>query len=171
MNKSERKAIGITLSLFAHFIILQDFTFVHNLDFSSNLSPIVLELNQNTPSLSSEDEGLALQHSPNNEENAAINQKRLIRQQFLEEVSNAIHQRRLNLGNHNLIGIAWYSFTIEEDGSFSSIKLEKSSGNFELDKDAFYAISHASHVVKRPKILGEENFNIMLPIKYQYALQ
>lgn len=171
MQEKERRATAITLSLFAHFLVLQgtwDFT---RPEVSSALPPLVLEFSTTQQVFDSSEEGLSLhQNLEEPADKAMINQQRMIRQLFLEQIHNEIHKKRLNLDNNDLIGIVWYSFQISIDGMFNTIKMEKTSGNPILDKDAYQAIMASSGTIKRPPLLGKENFSIMIPIKYQYTL-
>lgn len=94
------------------------------------------------------------------------------RNAFLDAVSDAIHARRFisTEADRNLIGLAWFSFTIMPDGTFHGISLTSPSGNAILDRAAEAALRGASGVVKPPASLGREEIQLVMPVKYQYGL-
>ena len=171
MNEKERRFTAITLSLFAHFIFLQGTWAFDREASSSSMQTLVLDFSQSSQAPTETDGALALHQGMEDDENRDMrNRQRAIKQLFLEQIQSEIHGNRLTLGNTDLIGVVWYSFRINTIGIFDEINIEKSSGNSQLDADAYQAIIRASGKIKRPSSLGKENFSIMIPIKYQYSL-
>lgn len=168
MNKKERLATAITLSLFAHFLLFQTSWNFQDNPMMAKMNPLVLEFEQKQKL--SKGEGLSLHQEKDDKDSDLQDKKRLSRQTYLEDIQQEIHKNRLKLDSQNLIGIVWYSFQINRDGAFSAIALEKTSSNPTLDRDAHHAINISSKKIKRPLILGTDDFSIMIPIKYQYSL-
>lgn len=170
MTDSERLWTGIALSLFLHFAI----TLFHVQE--QNDAPVftaVLEMeDSSTLRQSSVNEGTGIQSaSPQDREEAEkLDRKRRAYLQYLEEVDDAIHARRLDEGGTHLIGVALCAFTIDQDGVFHDVALVASSGSAELDASALRAVHAASGVVRRPDIIGIEPISVSLQVKYQYSL-
>lgn len=96
--------------------------------------------------------------------------RRQIYQRYIEEVSLAIHARRLDFGHRDLIGLASFRFVIDANGLFGDIELVNSSGNAVLDDVARRAIAAASGKVKRPRELGNEPLTMFEEVRFQYNL-
>ncbi len=170
MNKKERLATALAISCFVHFALFHsDWTFIYSPSSTSH-AVLHLELEQHSGNIT-HDEGMSLHDQPDNDPTSQLQRKkRIARQQYIEEVQKTIHLNRLQLGYTDIIGIAWYSFLLHKDGSFSAITLEKTSGNKKLDDDAYNAIKVTSKKIPRPAILGNDSFHILVEVKYQYSL-
>lgn len=104
-------------------------------------------------------------------ERKLIEERRRIYAEFLEEVAMAIHSHRLDFGHPDLIGIAAFTFVINPDGTFSNVRLIRTSGNPVLDDVARRATLAASGRVKRPKILGTAPIAVENEVRFQYGLR
>lgn len=170
MSDQERLGAALAIAVFVHFMGLQAH-WTQSEAVSSGQQTLVVELS--AVAVPSQENGVmaldSLQEpSP---EDAAADMRRKARQTFVEEVSQAIHARRLLEGHAQLIGVALYSFVIDASGAFTDITLQQTSGKPELDRAAFRAIQAASGVVKRPTLLGTGTLQCIVPVKYQYTLQ
>lgn len=97
--------------------------------------------------------------------------KRRIFLRFLQDVDDAVHARRLDAGNTDLIGVAECRFMILGDGHFTEPVLCAGSGRPRLDAAALQAIRAASGTVQRPAMLGAEPIPVTLQVKFQYGLR
>ena len=170
MTDSERLWTGIALSLFLHFSL----TLFHGAPSEQPPSfRAVLEMDSASAlSRAGEKPGtnLSASSASDREEAERLDRKRRVYLQYLDEVDDAIHARRLDTGNHSLIGVALCAFTIAPDGSLSDIRIVTTSGTPDLDASALRAVRAASGVVRRPAILGTAPIHVSLPVKYQYGL-
>lgn len=98
------------------------------------------------------------------------NRRRSALKQYLEQVSNAVHNNRKATANTQLIGSAQFRITIAQDGTFSEITQIRTSGDKTLDADADAAIRRASGKVRRPRILGSAPIVTNMAVKYQFGL-
>lgn len=170
MTDTERLGAALAMALFAHFAFLY-----MEVPFSQSSHATTSSLTElETSSFTVQDmaEGVALESvlSPSAAQKAA-DKRRSIRQLFLEDVRAAVHARRFAVGDMSLIGVTIYSFIIDTNGFFSAIHMEQSSGKPALDRAAYAAIESASGMIKRPSALGDDEIQLILPIKYQYDLQ
>ena len=170
MTDSERLRVGIALSLFAHFLLLNEHWQV-----ITPIPPLTISVSlelESSAVTAAQGPGFGINNpSPEaQEQNRIANMKRKAFLQFLTEVETAIHTRRFERGTADLIGLAQCTFIIQPDGHFAAIDLQKSSGNPQLDAAALYAVGAASGVVKRPKIIGPDAIPMTVQVKYQYGL-
>lgn len=105
------------------------------------------------------------------EQSRAADQRRRAFFDYLDAVAAAVHARRLDGGNEDLIGVATFAFMSLGDGTFSAPVLRQSSGSAALDAAARQAIAAASGTVRRPALLGRGDIPILLQVKYQYGLR
>ncbi len=105
------------------------------------------------------------------EQSRAADRRRRAFFDYLDAVEAAVHARRLDGGEENLIGVATFAFVSFADGTFSPPTLRQSSGSAPLDAAARRAIAAASGVVRRPALLGTGDIPILLQVKYQYGLR
>ncbi|MCW2309612.1 TonB C-terminal domain-containing protein [Rhodobium gokarnense] len=170
MTDGERIAAAIAISLAAHWLILGGFPATETemagddmivVDFSapdvamSLAAPITLE-----------------EQAPARESSAArADRRRRALNDYLEDVSDAVHARRMAAGAAGaLAGNARFALTIDAAGAFSNVHMLQSSGDATLDADARQAVLAASGVVPRPPILGSRPLALDLRVKYQYGL-
>ncbi len=71
---------------------------------------------------------------------------------------------------YRLIGNVKVAIDILGNGSFSNIRISRSSGDALLDKTAFNAISHTNGTYKRPQWTGYKTLRAVFVLKYQYGL-
>lgn len=171
MTDSERIWTGIALSLFLHFSL----TLIHASP--AEEAPVfraVLEMDSESALVqgrTSPGTGLHSSSESDRDEAEKLDRKRRAYLRYLDDVDNAIHARRLDAGDTDLIGVALCAFTIGRDGTFHEIRIVTSSGRPELDASALRAVHAASGVIRRPEILGADPIHVSLPIKYQYDLK
>lgn len=171
MNDRECLWAGVAISLFAHFALCiapgmrqetpPAFRTVVQMDMES--SAVDASSEQGT--------GVVAASAADVRDAKAADRKRRAFLQYLDDIDEAVHARRLEDGNTELIGVVAYTFTVRADGSFSEPDLYASSGDPRLDASARRAILAASGKVRRPALLGSEPIHVVLHVKYQHGLK
>lgn len=173
MTSAEATRYGILVSLLVHALLFVSWD--SHLEMSMPGQSVVTLDVESSRALSREPGGVVLDarmfdpRSAN--EQRAIEERRRRYFQYIEDVSDAIHARRLQHGQTDLIGLCEVSFAIDPDGCFSDIRLRKTSGNPELDLAALNAVRSASCVVKRPKDIATGEIELTQEIRFQYGLR
>jgi len=72
--------------------------------------------------------------------------------------------------NTRMIGNVLIEFSITARGSFTQIRVRRSSGDPGLDRTAIKAVAHTSGQVKRPACTGGDVIHTSVVVKYQYGL-
>ena len=174
MNSQEAFKYSLMISVALHLIF-----FLSIKDSSSSIiasSPVtVIDMDSIVISQPQSVGGVGIESftpNPQGQTEAEVAQKkRKAYLEYIEEISQEIHSRRLSFGRTDLLGITTYSFIIKSDGSFSDVQLKISSGSTELDTIASQAIKSASKKVKRPKIIGDNPIKVVQEIRFQYGLK
>lgn len=173
MTESERLGAGIALSLLIHFVLLSAGWRQERPPDPSPSVAVRLEMESVAAPRPSLKKGIGLSSpSPQAQEEARIadlRRKAFLR--FLQDVDDAVHARRLNVGDSDLIGVAVVGFTILADGTFRDVRLASASGRPRLDASALRAVRAASGKVRRPAIIGPGPIPMSLQVKYQYGLR
>lgn len=92
---------------------------------------------------------------------------------YVELVKEEIEKRKFSppdSRHYGLIGNTSVAFTISGNGTFSDIKIMRSSGDNLLDNTAARAVEATSGIVKRPLHTGKNSIRITIILKYQYSL-
>jgi protein TonB len=135
-----------------------------NLDVSASAAPRGMSLSQHMAAPSGEGDG--------GEESDRARQQRLLRQ-YLETVRKEVERAKFRAAGatrERLIGKARFALTIAGDGSFTAIRLVRSSGDAALDAAAREAIRATSGRITRPSATGTMPVTARFTIKYQYGL-
>lgn len=173
MSLSEPLRIGLMTSLGLHAVLLAAFS---GFEAPTDTGRSFVRLNlESTEALVVDEAGILsldafTTPATAQEEKLAENRRRTYNE-YLDAVSLEIHSHRLQFGHEDLIGIVTYAFVIDSDGSFSDIRLRRTSGNPELDRVALRAIEVSSQRVPRPKLLGVHPIAVVQEIRFQYGLR
>lgn len=171
MTDLTRFRAALCISLFAHFMLLHAY-WPHAAARPGIGQRLSREMTSSAPFFS-DTVSLAIESVPETAlPGDGTDRRQKERNAFLDAVSDAIHARRFIApeADRSLIGLAWFSFTIERDGAFRGISLTNSSGNPVLDRVAEAAVRGASGAVKPPASIAQEQLTLVMPVKYQYGL-
>lgn len=171
MTEKEALWTGVALSLFAHFLLV----FAPERDASSRPAfRTELRMDMESPAVAVRENdgvGVIAARPRDAEDDQAAGRKRKAFFDYLDALDEAVHTRRLDSGDTDLIGVATYTFLVRPDGSFTEPELRVSSGDPRLDASALRAIRAASGKVRRPVLLGIAFIPVTLQVKYQYGLR
>ena len=171
MTDGERLAVAICLSLTLHYFLFRPLPVADATAEPIDLSTLHVVGTSVVTALAPPIAVEAAEVAAKEPAADAADQRQRALRAYLEDVSDAIHARRLaQAGDRQLIGNAVFSLAIAPDGRFSQIRLVHSSGEMALDADARHALDAASGVVGRPKILGSEFLSLTVTVKYQLGL-
>lgn len=171
MTEKEALWTGVALSLFVHFLLV----FAPERETPSRPAfRTELRMDMESPAVAvRENSGVGvIAARPRDAEDArTADRKRKAFLDYLDALDEAVHARRLDSGDTDLIGVATYTFTVRPDGSFTEPELRVSSGNPRLDASALRAIRAAGGKVRRPALVGTAPIPVILQVKYQYGLR
>lgn len=170
---TDRECLGaaLAISIFAHFVFLVGH---HAQEAPAGPAHTVLQMQMDSPaSAASGDPGLGVANATAEQlrDMRAAQQKRRAFLEYLEAIDQAVHDRRFESGQTDLIGVAVYSFVVDNEGRFSDIRLHAPSSSPRLDEAARRAVVAASGKVKRPAIIGHDPVAVLVEVKYQYGLR
>lgn len=171
MTDKECLITGLAVSLFVHCMLLgirppkqSDLPVLH----------VTVEMDMDTLGATTDTQrGLGVESATPKavQEANAADHKRQVFLAYLDAVDAAVHARRLDSGDTDLIGVATCAFLIRANGTFSQPTLYDSSGHAALDAAALQAVRTASGTVRRPTLTGTDPIPMRIQVKYQYGLR
>lgn len=170
MTDGERIALAVTLSLAIHYLAVRPLptsTSAEVVDLGALEVGSVVAGTSLAPPIAVE----STPASPRDPAADAQDQRLQARRAYAEQLSAAIHDRRMARANgERFAGNAVFTVTIGGDGRFGRVEMLRGSGEAALDADARRAVEAASGTVQRPRLLGRDPMTLTFVVKYQFGL-